>query len=503
MKLNKIFLFLSLVFLPFCSAGALDLFLENQPVQDGINVFQVSDDFTEIYEKLDETYLSRKNKEVRLESLSRLNPNAHIEISGERLVLVWNENLVGNFPRPNKKDWKDYGQLTTALILRMRENDPYLRSLPLSELYNVVVKALLRGAGEKGEYVFANQEKDDDEAKMLTSIGLEVGRDRFANLRVTGVFKNSSADKSGVKEGDLISEINGKRVAEMTDADLAAVLSGYNSGTVKVKLLTPNGNKKVTLRRATVVSADADVIYRKSNEDGLDILEIVVHDVSDSSVEIVNEALAKYAGVGGIIFDLRATGGTDERAAAKLAGMFLGQVPIMRIEETAVDELEVIPGGDAITDAPVVVLVSDSTHGTAEAIAGAFYENRRGVLVGTPTAGDAKMQGRVNLSNGGVLKVFNKFIKTGRGMMIDGRGVFPLVCLSSIKNTSEADVFFLNVINGQFNAHDYNKDANLDILTLWRACPNIASGDEEDSMADAVAAKILTDRKIYMELMDL
>jgi len=503
MKLNKIFLFLSLVFLPFCSASALDLFLENQPVQDGINVFQMSDVFTEIYEKLDESYLSRKNKEVKLESLSRLNPNAHIEITGERLVLVWGENLVGNFPRPNKRDWQEYGQLTTALVLRMRENDSYLRSLAVSDLYDVVVKALLRGVGEGGGYVVADQEKDDDDAKMLTSVGLEVGRDKFANLRVTGVFKNSPADKSGVKEGDIISEINGQRVAGINDTDLAAMLSGYNSGTVKVKLLTPNGNTNVTLRRATIVSADADVIYRKSNEAGLDVLEIVIHDVSDSAVEIVNEALAKYSDVGGILLDLRAASGDDARAAAKLAGMFLGQVPIMRISETAVDELEVIPGGNAITSAPVVVLVSDSTRGTAEAVAGAFYENRRGVLVGTPTAGNAKMLGRVNLSNGGVLKVFNKFIKTGRGMMIDGRGIFPLVCLSSIKDASQADTFFLNIINGQFNAHDYNKDKNIDVLSLWRACPNIASGDDEDSMADAVGAKILTDRKVYTELMDL
>ena len=88
-------------------------------------------------------------------------------------------------------------------------------------------------------------------------------------------------------------------------------------------------------------------------------------------------------------------------------------------------------------------------------------------------------------------------------MMIDGRGIFPLVCLSSIKTKSDADIFFLNTINGQFNAHDYNKDDNIDVLTLWRACPNIASGDDEDTMADAVGAKILTDKKVYMELMDL
>lgn len=503
MKLNKIFLFLSLVFLPFCNSFAVDMFMENQAVQGGIDVFHTSNVFAEMYEKIDEDYLSRRNKQVRIQSLARLSPNARIETVGDRLVLLWGEDIIGNFPQPVEKDWKDYGQITTALLLRMRERDARLQALDETGLYNAVVQALLVGVGEDGGYVFAQQEKQDNDAKMLTSLGLEAGRDRYGNLRVTGIFKNSPADKSGIKEGDLISEINGRRVAMIGDGELVGVMSGYNSGTVKLKLLTPSGNKKVTLRRATVVSADADVIYRKSNETGLDILEIVVHDVSDSAVEIVNEALAKYYDAGGVILDLRASGGDDERAAAKLAGMFLGQVPIMRISETATDEVEVIPGGDAITDLPVVVLISDSTRGTAEAVAGAFYENHRGVLVGTPTAGYAKMPGRVDLSNGGVLKVFNRFLKTGSGMMIDGRGIFPLVCLSSIKTKSDADIFFLNTINGQFNAHDYNKDDNIDVLTLWRACPNIASGDDEDTMADAVGAKILTDKKVYMELMDL
>ena len=193
--------------------------------------------------------------------------------------------------------------------MRLRERDARLQALDEAGLYNAVIRALLVGAGEDGGYAVANQEKQDNDAKMLTSLGLEAGRDRYGNLRVTGVFKNSPSDKEGIKEGDLISEINGQRVAAMSDGDLSSVMSGYNSGTVKVKLLTPNGNKKVTLRRATVVSADADIIYRKSNETGNDILEIVVHDVSDSAVEIVNEALAKYEDAGGILLDLRASGG--------------------------------------------------------------------------------------------------------------------------------------------------------------------------------------------------
>lgn len=501
MKIINVILMLGLVFLPF-NLRASDLFAEEDRIQDGIDVIEVSNVFADIYEKLDDVRWAGKNIDVAIESLEKLNPNAHVASTGERVVLVWGDDLIANFPYPDKKDWKAYGQITTALVMRMRQKDAGLRSLKGADLYNVVVNALLSGVDENGSYIVEDKNKDL-ESKILTSIGFEGGRDDRGNFRITGVFNGSAADVSGVKQGDIISEINGVRVANMSDSDLRAVLNGYNSGTVKVKLLTPSGNKNISLRRASIVLADADVVYRASNEQDNQMLEIIVHNVSESAVNIVNEALAKYDAISGIILDLRSAGGEDARAAAKLAGLFIGQKPVMVISETAIDELEVIPGGNAITDVPVVVLISDSTRGTAEAIAAAFYENGRGILVGTPTAGHARMASRIELKNGGILELLNKSVKTGRGNVLDGRGVFPLICLSSIRSASQMDAFFVNIMNGRFDAHDYNQDKSVDVAGLRRACPNITSGDDEDAMAIAVAAEILTNKMVYGEIMGL
>ncbi|MBR4624437.1 MAG: PDZ domain-containing protein, partial [Alphaproteobacteria bacterium] len=421
---------------------------------------------------------------------------------GERVVLVWGDELIANYPYPTSKDWKEYGEVTTALVLKMREKDDNLRSLQNSALYEVVVNALLTGIDQNGSYIYSRDALKDD-AKILTSIGFDGGRDERGNFRVTGVFKDSPADVAGMREGDIVSEVNGMRVANISDADMSAVLSGYNSGTAKLKILTPFGNRNVTLRRATVILADADIIHRASGQDKGGFLEIIVHKISNNAVDIVNEALSKYGNVDGIILDLRTSSGEDEKAAAKLAGLFMGQKPVMRIAETAVDELEVVPGGDAITESPVVVLISDTTRGTAEAIANAFYENKRGVLVGTPTAGRARIASFIDLNNGAVLELLNKSVKTGNGNALDGRGVFPIVCLSNIRNSAQAEEFFLNVGNGNFNLRDYNKEENVDVKSLRKACPNITSGADEDAMSAVVSLKLLTDKRIYSELMDL
>ena len=498
MKIAKLFLFgfLTLGVTP-CFADSL--FFEDEPVQDGLNVFDVSATFADIYEKLDGVKWGGKNINVAIESLENLNTNAHIAATDERVVLVWGDAIIANYPRPAPGDWQGFGEITTALVLKLRANDATLHAASESEMYQMVVDSLMRGIDENGRYIYSRRAEITEDGRILTSVGLEGARDARGNWRVTGVFKDSPADTAGLREGDLIVSINGQNVAAMSDAELSAAMSGFNSGTSKIKLLSPGGERDVVLRRATVILADADVVHRSDADTG-GILEIVVHKISDNTVSIVNEALAKYQDVSGIILDLRAATGDDERAAAKLAGLFIGKKPVMRIVETARDEVEVIPGGDAVTDAPVVVLMSNMTRGTAEAVVAAFYENERGVLVGTPTAGSARIATRINLENGGALELLNKSIKTGTGRAIDGRGIFPIVCLSNIRSTNQQNAFFLNVINNDFNAQDFNRDDDIDVDAVRRGCPVITSGADEDALSAAVAAKILTDSKLFNKL---
>lgn len=485
--------------LSVCSAA--ELFNADEPVQDGLNVFEMSDMFADIYEKLDSVKWGGKNVKVAIESLETISPNAHIGMTDDRVVLVWRDSIVANYPRPAAGDWNGFGQITTALALKLRALIPDFGSKSESAVYKIVVDALMRGIDENGRYVYSKSAEVLEDGRLLTNVGLEGVRDERGNFRVRGIYKGSPADMGGIKSGDLITRINGVRISEMPDQDIAALFSGFNSGTLKMSVLNSFGERQVVLRRATMVLADSDIIHRDGQGGDGGFLEIVVHRLTDGAVSIINEALANYPNVSGIVLDLRGASGDDERSAAKLAGLFMGQVPVMRIIETAKKEVEIIPGGQAATAAPVVALVSNATKGTAEAIAAAFYENGRGVLVGTPTAGNARIATLIDLKNGGSLELMNKALKTGRGGNIDGRGVFPLVCLSNIRSSEQQGAFFLNVINGDFRAKDFNKETGVSGDTIRKGCPVITSGADEDALSAAVSVKILTDKKIYDKLM--
>lgn len=499
-KLLKIFLGGFLWLSVMAGARADSLFFEDEPIQNGINVFDMSRGFAEIYEKLAGVSWGGKNIKVAIEGLENLHSDAHIAATDERVVLVWGDTIVGNFPAPGPRDWNAYGEITTALVLKMRERDMSMAAASESDIYRAVVDSLMRGIDENGRYVLADETSPLNDGRILTSVGIEGARDERGNFRVLGVYRGSPADNAGISDGDLIGEINGTLVSEISDSALASMMSGFNSGTVKMTLLTPAGQRRVVVRRATIVIADADVVFMDDVNGG--ILNIIVNKISNSAVAIISEALKKHPDVSGVILDLRAADGDDERAAAKLAGLFIGARPIMRIIENTTDEIEVVPADNAVTDAHVVVVVSNMTRGTAEAIAAAFYENGRGVLIGTPTSGAARIASTLPLSDGGGLRLLNKSVKTGMGRKIDGRGVFPVVCLSNIRTGVQQSAFFVNVVNGDFRWHDYNADKDVSADSVRRGCPTITNGEDEDLLAMSVAVQILTDSKVYSRLLN-
>ncbi|MCL2017653.1 MAG: S41 family peptidase [Alphaproteobacteria bacterium] len=490
-----------------CVLSATSLFDVKEPFQDGLNVVEVSNTFTDIFEQLDSVKWGGKDIRIALEALEKIDANASIALTDNRAFLVWKGDIVGNWPRPADRDWKAYGEIATAMILRLREKIPSLRDLSENRLYETVVGALMKGVDEDGRYIYSKRAEIMEDGRLLTSVGIDGLRDERGNFRVTGVFMGGLADVAGIRAGDLIMEINGVPMMAMQPGEITAAFSGFNSGTVKILVANESGTRPVVLRRTTVLMTDADIIWKeqlstsKDQEQEAGILEIIVHRVSDGAVAIINEALGKYPATG-IVLDLRASGGDDERAAAKITGLFMGAVPVLRSTLTAQEEIEVTPGGDAVIseDIPIVVVVSGATQGTAEAIASAMYENKRGVLIGTPTAGRARLATRLGLKNGGELEVMNRVIKTGAGRIIDGRGVFPIVCLSNIRSNSQREAFFLNVTNGNFGGRDFNREENIDPDAIRKGCPAIRSGADEDAAAAAVAAKILTDSKIYDEL---
>jgi len=124
----------------------------------------------------------------------------------------------------------------------------------------------------------------------------------------------------------------------------------------------------------------------------------------------------------GVALDLRYAGGANYAAAAAAADIFLSKdVPLLD-SGTGVIRAQAKP--DAIT-VPVAILVNRQTAGAAEALAAVLRQTSVGLVLGSPTAGQAMLAQEYPLKNGDKLRIASAAIHLGDGTALTVQGVTP------------------------------------------------------------------------------
>ena len=124
----------------------------------------------------------------------------------------------------------------------------------------------------------------------------------------------------------------------------------------------------------------------------------------------------------GVVLDLRFADGQDYTAAANAADRFLSrEQPLLDWDEGSIHSTG---KADAI-NVPVAVLVNRRTTGAAEALAAALRETDAAVLIGSRTAGQARIFKEFDLSNGQRLRVATGQVSVGKDKPLSATGVAP------------------------------------------------------------------------------
>ena len=151
------------------------------------------------------------------------------------------------------------------------------------------------------------------------------------------------------------------------------------------------------------------------------------------------DALLKR-GATNIVLDLRYTAGGDAKEAVQLANLFMetGTIAILQGQKFAKETFNA-NSKDALTKAPVAVLVNQATAGPAEIVAGAIEDNHRGQVVGVKTFGAGSVQKLIPLDDGSALliSVAKYFTPAGKEIQeVDAQdsGIKPTV---EIRQTAE------------------------------------------------------------------
>ena len=315
--------------------------------------------------------------------------------------IMKNLDIYSNLIKELNQDYVDEinpGELTQKGIDAMLESlDPYTNFIPESQVedYKFITTGQYGGIGslihQQAEYVVISEP-----------------------------YEGSPAQKSGLKAGDKILEINGKQVKGKTYEDVSAILKGQAGTAVHLAILRDGENNPIekTITREIIKIDNIPYYGMVDQHTGY----IKLTGFTQNAAKEMRQAFTKLKegnDLQGIIIDLRGNGGGLLNEAVDIANLFVdrGQEIVStkgKMTDKNHSHMTMSPPVDL--NIPLVVLVDHSSASASEILAGAMQDLDRGVIVGQRTFGKGLVQNVVPLSYNAQMKitVAKYYIPSGR-----------------------------------------------------------------------------------------
>ncbi len=217
---------------------------------------------------------------------------------------------------------------------------------------------------------------------------------------IISTIPNGPAAKAGLNSGDIIESIDGMTTREMNLVQVTAMLAipaGKPAAlsVIKARRADP---EPVTVPREVVAAPPVEAKMLDNNIAYVKIPLLAQGKAQEARKQL--DGLLKK-GANSVILDLRYTAGGEDKEALEVANMFIesGTLALLQGQKQPKQNLNADPK-QALTKAPVAVLVNQGTAGPAELIAGAIEDNHRGQIVGVKTFGTGAVQKLIPLDDG-------------------------------------------------------------------------------------------------------
>jgi carboxyl-terminal processing protease len=258
-------------------------------------------------------------------------------------------------------------------------------------------------------------------------VGIEVAADGSA-VKILHAIPGSPADVAGLRAGDEIVAIDGKRVG--ADASVAIEhMRGVSGSTVTLTIHRAGtaGLLSFALKRAKV---EVHSVSYQMLSPGYGYVRI--DEFSDTTPDEVNSAISNlqrdnHGDLRGLVLDLRDNPGGVLESGVAVADDFLNEGVILTAEGRTPDarfEMDATPG-DLMNGAPIVVLVDSGTASAAEIVSAALKDHGRALLMGHKTYGKGTVQTVIPLEYGGAVKLTTSRYFTPSGGSVQGKGIVP------------------------------------------------------------------------------
>jgi len=275
--------------------------------------------------------------------------------------------------------------------------------------------------------IFIDENKKDD-IDLITSgkyggVGISIGV-RADKVTVVEVLDGYSAQKQGIRIGDVLIEAGGMKIGPENVNDISNLVKGEPGTEVELKILR-NGDAdtlRFNLIREEVIIKN--LTYYDFYPENSNNVYMKLTNFSRSAGDEVRKALKELKEkkeIKSIIFDLRGNPGGLLDVAVDIVDKFLdkGQLIVTtkgRDESTKKEYFAVQEPMVGITK--LIVLINEGSASASEIVAGAIQDHDRGVILGTKSFGKGLVQTITPLNFNTSLKITTAKYYTPSGRCI-------------------------------------------------------------------------------------
>ena len=238
-------------------------------------------------------------------------------------------------------------------------------------------------------------------------------------VKIAQPYKDSPADRAGLKIGDKILAIDGKDAKGFTTEQVSSRLKGEPGSKVKVTVEHLDGSTEtVTLQRERI--SIPGVPYTGWAADGIGYIRH--SDFTEGCYEDMRAAVERLRTEGelkGLILDYRSNGGGIMQEAIKILGMFVPKgTEVVSTKGRTEDSRKVYRTSSTpiLPDLPLAVLINGNSASASEIVTGALQDLDRAVVIGQRSYGKGLVQTPRPLGYNAMLKLTTAkyYIPSGR-----------------------------------------------------------------------------------------
>ncbi len=381
----------------------------------------------------------------------------------------------------------------------------YVDEVDPQEFMLAGIKGMLTSLDPYTVYIDKNLQNDID---VITKgkyggIGATVGV-RNGRITIVDLLEGYSAQRQGIRIGDIIVEVEGKKFTKENYDELGGYLKGDPGTTVSVVVEregTPENIKFDLLREEVQIN---NLTYFGFVPEESNNVYLKLSGFSRSAGEEIKKALfelREQKEIRSIILDLRGNPGGLLDAAIDVSEKFLnkGQLVVSVIGRDSTKEQKYFSTEEPIAgDSRLAVLVNGGSASASEIVAGAVQDHDRGIIVGTQSFGKGLVQTLLPLSYNTSLKITTAKYYTPSGRCIQkvdyshnntvftnsgnienlefqtdnlrkvysGGGIKPDTTVSNESESNQVTDLMAQGMFFKYATNYYNSNSNLEMLNL-------------------------------------